>query len=245
LPDDDVYRNGYFIRQNNGLDTTGLLAINSRDSLLLNADSGLYNHSYKEIQSVPVHAIDITNPFGDGKVAVKYALLVHIQQPKRGKPKIFVKLGKVGHTFITLVKYNADSTYVARTFGFYPKKDHVLSATPLFPSSSPEFKNDEKHDWDEVVGKFISMRKFQKILLLVKQYDSRQYNLNSNNCTDFGLNIAVIGGINILDTYGRWPLGSGNNPASAGQSVLQGKVVNTDMADNGKLFIYNDLKVDK
>ncbi|BAU54179.1 hypothetical protein [Mucilaginibacter gotjawali] len=255
VPGDDIYRKGYFIKQhvagsdsvkmmNDSLDNTGLLAINSRDSILLKTDSGFYNHDGKNIQSAPVESVDIINPFEDGKTGVKYALLVHIQQPKSGRPKIFIRLNKVGHTFITLIKYNSDSTYVARTFGFYPDKESFLSATPIFPSADPLFKNDERHDFDEVVGKFISKRRFQKILQLVKQYNSHPYNLNNNNCTDFGLDAATIGGINILDTYGKWPLGRGNNPAKAGMSVLEGKVVNSDTEDGG-LFIYNDVIEDK
>ena len=97
------------------------------------------------------------------------------------------------------------------------------------------------HDWDEVVGKFISKRRFQKILDLVKQYDHTKYNLNKNNCTDFGLNVASISGIKILNAYGTWPLGRGNNPGSAGQSVLRGQVINSDTGDKNDLFIFNDL----
>ncbi|MDR3693815.1 hypothetical protein [Mucilaginibacter sp.] len=254
-PGDDVYRKGFFIKQpvvgndsvkmlNDSLENTGVLAINGRDSLLLKTDSGFYNHDGKEIKSAQMESVDIIDPFEDGKTGVKFALLVHIQQPQSGRPKIFIKLNKVGHTFITLIKYNSDSTYVARTFGFYPDKESLLSATPIFPSADPVFKNDEKHDFDEVVGKFISKRRFQKILQLVKQYNSRPYNLNTNNCTDFGLNAANIGGINILDTFGKWPLGKGNNPAKAGMSVLEGKVVNTGTEEGG-LFIYSDLVEDK
>jgi len=255
LPADDIYKEGNFIRKTNAdstilskqkiTDTTasvnGSLAINDADSLLLKTDSGLYNHSGIAIKSKQIREPDIVNPFDDGKTAVKYAMLIHIQQPISGNPKIFTKINRVGHTFITLIKYNADSTYVARTFGFYPEKDHLLSATPIFPSSTSEFKNDSMHDWDEVVGKFISKRRFQKILDLVKQYDHTKYNLNKNNCTDFGLNVAAISGIKILNTYGTWPLGRGNNPGSAGQSLVQGKVINSDTGDKNDLFIFNDL----
>ncbi len=255
LPADDIYKEGHFIKKADAdstillsqksidtiTDVKGPLAINNTDSLLLKTDSGLYNHNGKEIRSKPIRERDIVSPFDDGKTAVKYAMLIHIQQPISGKPKIFVKINRVGHTFITLIKYNTDSTYVARTFGFYPEKDHLLSATPIFPSSTSEFKNDSMHDWDEVVGKFISKRRFQKILDLVKQYDTTKYNLNKNNCTDFGLNVAAISGIKILNTYGTWPLGRGNNPGSAGQSVLQGQVINSDTGDKNDLFIFNDL----
>jgi len=94
---DDVYRKGFYIRQqsedsdsvklvNDSLTHAGLLAINSRDSLLLKSDSGFYNHDGKEVQSRPVGSGDIINPFADGKTAVKYALLVHIQQAENFHP---------------------------------------------------------------------------------------------------------------------------------------------------------------
>ncbi|WP_183568728.1 hypothetical protein [Mucilaginibacter sp. SP1R1] len=226
---------------NNPTDTSvaGLLAINSKDEQLLTADTSGYVYNSKEIQSKPETMDNIIDPFDDGKKASAYALMIHIQQPLSGKRKIYIKLNKVGHTFITLIKYNSDSTSVSRSFGFYPKKDHFLSATPLFPSSTSVFKNDELHSWDETIGRFISERKFKKILEVIKEYDQKRYNLNKNNCTDFGLNLAGTAGIKIMDTRGSWPLGSGNNPASAGQSVLEGKVLNTD--GNYSLFICNDL----
>lgn len=141
--------------------------------------------------------------------------------------------------FITLIKFNRDSGYVSRTFGFYPEKDNLLSATPIMPTSTSVFKDDEGHDWDEMVGKFISKRRFRKILRMVKQYSRSKYNLNKNNCTDFGLCVAAIAGIKIEDTRGSWPLGSGNNPASAGQSILEGKVEDTD--ESRELLILNNL----
>jgi hypothetical protein len=218
---------------------SGLLAINKTDEQMLAADSDSYKYAGREVKSQPVQLANIIDPFDDGKKASAYALLIHISQPVSGKRRIFVKLSKVGHTFITLIKYNADSTSVSRSFGFYPKKEHFLSASPLFPTTGSVFKNDAQHSWDETVGKFISERRFKRILKVIKQYDQKNYNLNKNNCTDFGLSLAGTAGISILYTRGSWPLGRGNNPASAGQSVLEGKVLNMD--NNQSLFICNDL----
>ena len=217
----------------------GLLAINSRDEQLLTADTCNYTYNGGEIQSKPEEVCNITDPFDDGKEASAYALMIHIQQPLSGRRKIFTKLSRVGHTFITLIKYNTDSTSVSRSFGFYPRKDHFLSATPLFPTTKSVFKDDERHNWDETIGKFISERKFKRILQVIKDYDQKRYNLNKNNCTDFGLNLAGTASIKIMDTKGSWPFGRGNNPANAGQSVLEGKVLNMD--NNHTLFICNDL----
>ena len=139
--------------------------------------------------------------------------------------------------FITVIKYNMDNGFVCRSFGFYPKKSNILSATPLHPGSVSVFKDDALHDWDEVAGKFISFRTFRKLMAAMERYDRQPYHLNRNNCTDFGLAMAGIGGIDITDATGHWPLGKGNNPGNAGQSMLEGKLNNIDAGYQEPLFV--------
>ena len=191
------------------------------------------------VESPPIEDGNITDCFNDGKKAIAYGIMVHVKQPKAGKRTVMAKLNNVGHTFVTLIKFNTDSTTLSRSFGFYPKKDNLFSATPLIPSTTSVFKDDAKHEWDEVVGKLISKRKFDKIIQLVKQYKCKKYNLNSNNCTDFGLDIAAIAGIKIKDTNSAWFLGKGNNPGNAGQSILEGKLNDEEKSE---LFIFNSIK---
>jgi hypothetical protein len=186
--------------------------------------------------SVPISIDSIEHDFNDGKQTATYALLIHVQQPVPGKRKVFVHLTNTGHTFITLIKYNSDNSIVCRSFGFYPKKVNLLSGTPALPATVAVVKNDARHDWNETAGKFISSRQFRHIMAVLQRYN-RVYDLNRNNCTDFGLTIAAIGGITIPDTYGRWPLGSGNNPGYAGQSMLLGKTTNDDP---GPLFVVSN-----
>jgi hypothetical protein len=107
--------------------------------------------------------------------------------------------------------------------------------------STPVFKDDALHDWDEAIGKFISRKRFEKIIRLIAHYENREYHLGKNNCTDFGLYAAAVAGIAIKYTYGSWPLGSGNNPASAGQSILEGKFTNADTQDKQGLLICADV----
>jgi hypothetical protein len=208
------------------------------DSLLEKQENLLGADTDKEISSKPISNEKISETFDDGKTAIAYALVFHVKQPVRGKPKIF-KLANTGHTFITLIKYNSDSTYAAISYGFYPKKDNPLSATPLIPSTSSTFKDDSEHAWDEVLGKFISKRRFNKILALTRQYHNIAYHLSKNNCTDFGLKAAALAGLKVWDTKGSWPLGSGNNPGVTGQSLLEGKFDNTDTGDRQNLLITN------
>lgn len=209
----------------------GELNINSKDDSLLSVQA----EKAKTTKSKYTNYKRISNTFNDGKPAIAYALLFHVKQPVSGKPKVFV-FSNTGHTFITLIKYNADSTYVSCSFGFYPKSEKILFATPWDPSSASQFKNDAGHKWDEVVGKFISQRSFEKILNLTKKYGDLEYHLSNNNCTDFCLEAANLAGLSIPETKAKWPLGYGSNPGTTGQSLMDGKYNNTDNQPDANIF---------
>lgn len=185
----------------------------------------------------PIQIEDLLAAFDDGREAVAYALLAEVKQPVPGKRKSFTRINNVGHMFITVIKYNKDNSFVCRSFGFYPHKCTLLSATPFCPRSPSVIKDDAGHDWDEAAGKFISPRCFRKIVEILRSYDHRDYDLNRSNCTDFGLTIARVGGIDITDAAGHWPLGKGNNPGSAGQSILEGKISDIDEDYTDPLFV--------
>jgi hypothetical protein len=211
-------------------------------SALIAADSlGTADVKAANTASQPVKIADILSAFRDGKETAAYAILAEVKQPIPGKRKSFTHLNNVGHMFITLIKYNKDNTVVCRSFGFYPRKSTLISATPLSPNSPSTVKNDTAHEWDEAAGKFISARRFARIVDILATYDHVPYNLNHNNCTDFGLSLARTGGIDIRDASGHWPLGKGNNPGSAGQSILEGKVYNIDQENQQPLFVSANL----
>ena len=199
-------------------------------------------HAGNAVVSPPVKARDILISFSDGKTALSYALIVHVKQPVPGKRSSFTHINNVGHMFITLIKFNSDNSVVSRSFGFYPHKTNLFSATPLHVQAAPVFKDDALHDWDEVVGKFISAERFSRILGIIERYARTTYNLNRNNCTDFGLSVAATGGISIAETMGSWPLGKGNNPGNAGESMLEGKFHNTDMDETEPLFVSSTIR---
>ena len=216
--------------------TAAIFSDTNIDSLILHKDTAALNNNPLAEDSPYTEYDAVTDAFYDDKNSIAFGILIHIKQPTAGKDNIFEKSGKVGHTFITLTKFNADSSIVSKTFGFYPEKDNLLSATPIMPSTNSVFKDDALHDWDEVVGKFISQKQFIGILDFIEETGSKRYNLNSNNCTDFGLHIASIAKIEVQDTRGYWPLGRGNNPASTGQSILKGKFKNLDNHSQHGLF---------
>jgi hypothetical protein len=216
--------------------TTDDLPVTEKDEQLLETQVQEIGSEARKTKCNMVHASDIVSVFNDGKQALAYAMVFHVKQPVRGKKKVF-KLIYAGHTFITLVKYNTDSTYASITFGFGPRKSNVLEATPIIPSAHSSFFNDAGYPADEVIGKFISRRKFEKILRLTEQYEGVTYHLSTNNCTDFGLKVANIAGLEVSETYGKWPLGKGNSPGITGESILLGKFTDKDTNNQSRLFI--------
>lgn len=185
----------------------------------------------------PLRLNEIMAPFHDDEAGVAYGVMLHIKQPRPGSRKSYALFNNVGHMFMTLVKFHKDGSHTSRTFGFYPEKENLLSATPLKPNTASVFKDDEEHNWDELVATFISRHQFRQVLRKVRQYSRERYHLNKNNCTDFGLSIASIAGIAIRDTRGSWPLGKGNDPGDTGQSILEGKIADAAGKGRGGLFV--------
>jgi hypothetical protein len=224
--DEDAYAEAVVVAPATGADSSTVRRVGPTEGIRL---------------SQPIKIADLLAAFEDGKDAASYAILAEVKQPVPGKRRSFTHINNVGHMFITLIKYNKDKSIVCRSFGFYPRKSTLFSATPFRPRSPSVFKDDAGHDWDEAAGKFISARRFRKIVEILRSYDHRDYDLNHNNCTDFGLTVARLGGIGIADASGHWPLGKGNNPGSAGQSMLEGKVSNIDEGDAAPLFVSTNL----
>jgi hypothetical protein len=218
------------------------LDFNDKDDTLLNNQPALLlPPASKEPRSPKITYEHIAETFKDGKKAVAYAMLIHVKQPVPGKGKVY-HFTNSGHTFITLIKYNSDSSYVSLSFGFYPDKQHPFAGTPLFPGSHSAFKDDGQHKWDEVAGKFISRRRFEKILSLTQNYKGLKYHLSKNNCTDFSLNAAFLADLMIKETSGGWPLGHGNNPGITGQSMLQGKIADGNKPGLDEVFVDDTVK---
>lgn len=200
----------------------GALLASNWDSLLI-ACQEAYAKAENTAPSRPVKIKKLLHAFDDHKKASAYGLFLHVKQPVAGKRKPFKWFGTVGHSFITLIKYNQDGSLVSRTFGFYPKKHFLLQATPVLPWAASDYKNDSLHAWDESLGTLITESTFHKIIRATKRFARRPYHLSHTNCTDFALGIASIAGIHIEATKGSWPMGSGNDPGDTGQSILEKK----------------------
>ncbi|MDP3393767.1 hypothetical protein [Sediminibacterium sp.] len=190
----------------------------------------------EEYESERIQPETIVEAFLDQKEATHYALAILIKQPIPGQKNTNTGLGEVGHSFISLIKYNKDQSAICKSFGFYPEEGQLIPVNPLIPTALSVIKDDSYHNWDQLLGKFVSKDQFEKILEYIDHNIANEYHLSDYNCSDFALTIAQLGNIQIDNTVGYWPLGKGDNPGYIGQSILGGKYFNLDTKTKEGLF---------
>lgn len=190
----------------------------------------------EEFESEQIKPASIVEAFLDQKVATHYALALLIKQPIPGQKNTNTGLGEVGHSFISLIKYNKDQSAVSKTFGFYPEEGQLIPVNPVIPTANSVIKDDAYHNWDQLLGKFVTKEQFEKILEYIDHNISNEYHLSDYNCSDFALTIAELSDMKIENTVGYWPLGKGDNPGYIGQSILAGKYMNLSTKTKEGLF---------
>ncbi len=129
---------------------------------------------------------------------------------------------RVGHTFVAIQQGG-----VTRVFGFYPGS----GVNPMNPSASSVLVDDSGHAYHVSIEITVNASQLTNVINTAIGYTGT-YNLNSYNCTDFGIGIAAAAGVTLPDTYGSWPGGGGSNPGNLGQDLrsltpLQSTSVNT------------------
>lgn len=140
-------------------------------------------------------------------------LIIYVDQPKANTPDSWSGLitdPDVGHTFIAIQQGN-----IRRVFGYYPRNSVNPYSAPSDPAA---FGNDQGHLFD--VSLSIPITASQLINVIGYSINAPStYNLNSYNCTDFGISIGNLAGLNLPDSYGTWPNGGGSNPGQLGQNI--------------------------
>ncbi|RZK69163.1 MAG: hypothetical protein EOO92_22285 [Pedobacter sp.] len=117
---------------------------------------------------------------------------------------------EVGHTFVAI-----EQNGIVRVVGFYPS----AAVNPFTsPSASPAFINDSGHPYDVKLSLTLNATQLSDVISKITNY-STQYNLNTNNCSDFAQQVSAAGGVNLPNTNGSWPGGGGTNPGNLGQDI--------------------------
>ena len=116
---------------------------------------------------------------------------------------------KAGHAFISITQGG-----LTRSWGLYPEGD----ANPFKPSDPHAFGDNSQDEFDVSITLTINRWSLLNIINDAKNYNLN-YNLNSNNCTDYVIQAAELAGITLPDPQSTWPKGGGSNPGAFGQSL--------------------------
>lgn len=124
----------------------------------------------------------------------------------------------VGHTFLIFTQA-AGSNVVQRNMGLYPNG----TVTPSAPLARGMLNDDETHQYNISLSVTVTNSQFFQMLSAAAQpgvfWPPYQYDLNSNNCSAFALNVFAAAGINLPRTTGTWPGGGGCNPGDLGEDI--------------------------
>lgn len=158
-------------------------------------------------------------------------ITIYIDQPKANSSETWVDDDSsifgvdinVGHTFVAITQGD-----ITRVFGFYPKTD----VSPRNPSTGSVLIDDSGHNYDVSITRTISGSQLASILSIVNGYNST-YDLNTYNCTDFGMACGNAAGMGLPNSYGSWPVGGGDNPGVLGENVRNLRSSNSTIDKNG------------
>ncbi|RBW59158.1 hypothetical protein DS884_05255 [Tenacibaculum sp. E3R01] len=137
-------------------------------------------------------------------------LTIYVNQPIANNGSAFTTgTDKAGHAFISITQGD-----ITRVYGFYPEGN----ASPYSPNGTFIFGNNENNLFDVSISFNINSVSLNNIINDANNYTSN-YDLNTNNCTDFVIQTAGLCGVNLPDPQSSWLNGGGSNPGAFGQAL--------------------------
>ncbi|HHW39459.1 MAG TPA: RHS repeat-associated core domain-containing protein, partial [Bacillales bacterium] len=145
-----------------------------------------------------------------GKVTITFVVM----QPVPGSRQAIDNdmSGDVGHTFIRL-DFGDGRVYY---FGFYPKDPLSVEQILKKEDVSWVIINDSDHDWNIAEVYVIDIDSANNVLEFINNYDM-EYNMASNNCTTFAVDVLKAAGISSPTKAVKWTL-----PSKAKKMVQDG-----------------------
>jgi len=197
----NIMMNYQFVRSANNYSSMGIAYAAYYNSL----EAMVYEGPDKPITSMA----DYLKCFDISKGA---QLTIYVNQPIANSNKAWTMTGdKAGHSFIGITQNG-----VSRVWGLYPE----TNASPYNPNDPHAFGNNEGDSYDISISFVINASALQSITTNAINYQ-KNYDLNSNNCTDYVLGIAGSSGLFLPDPQSTWPNGGGSNPGAFGEALRQ------------------------
>ncbi len=164
--------------------------------------------------------IDCFRQAGSGK---SRSITIYVDQPLEGTDatwNLTNKDAKVGHTFVKLSMETYDGQKIDRIVGYYPKDGDRINPLVGDHTASGVFKNDNNRSYDvSITISNVSSYNFSQVMHYLERMHTTTYNLNSQNCTDIGWQVAKRAGRTLPDPQATWPKGGGSCPGSFGEAL--------------------------
>ncbi len=116
--------------------------------------------------------------------------------PVDGHPESLFDPGtqSVGHTFIELYKAGANGSLISQNIGFYPTTDYkAIGGTNV----SSKIVDNAYHEYNARLTISVTPSQLQAAINTINAMSSQDYNLLTNNCTDFALAVFNAAGGNL------------------------------------------------
>ncbi len=136
-------------------------------------------------------------------------ITIYAQQPNPNNPSApITKSNTVGHAFITISQGEHRLSY-----GFYPE-----SGIGYFNATAGIMGRNDNEKYHVSVTNSVSSSSLKKLIKLSLDYDTADYELQVQNCTNFAISSAIIIGLDInkSECMGNYGIGRGFTPGKFG-----------------------------
>ena len=133
-----------------------------------------------------------------GKVTVTIAAARPVENSRTA---VDLNTGDVGHTFVR-IDYG-DGRVIYR--GFYPSSPLTSEQILTKADVAGTIVDDSDHDWNAAVTYEVTPEQADKIVTFINNY-TKKYNMVTNNCTTFSVQVLSAGGVVAPTSEHKWTL---------------------------------------
>lgn len=147
-------------------------------------------------------------------------LTIYVQQGKEGTREL-IGPNEVGHVFIGIKQSDME-----RYYGFYPESGANSVLVGVGVNYVSELRDNSKELYHVSISKSITGDQLAAIVKYANNPPTT-YNVNSYACTDFGIAVGKLGGINLPSTKASAITFNGTSPGNLGEDIKSGNFPST------------------
>lgn len=147
-------------------------------------------------------------------------LTIYVQQAKEGSRDL-VGPNEVGHVFVGIKQGG-----IERYYGFYPESGSNSAMVAVGKNYNSELRDNSGEMHHVSITKNITANQLNSIVSYANN-PPQTYNVNIYACTDFGIAVGKLGGINLPSTKATNMVFNGTSPGNLGEDIKSGNFPNT------------------